>query len=258
MTEQSKNYEELIRVTKYLKEVQKNLSLNDPISTDLISGNSKLNARLNLDKGFYECTILIRISGEVDTEQSFRIESYPIPEFYAVLSIISPLIQKIEYLSTNPAFMTSYITKDIIQDLRMCEEILTVRRFLTNSECFPDWDSAFDQESPKNPSLFISVFPFRDSLYVTVYHVKESTEHTVCELHNNADPFTFAQNSVIKIKDKYYTVLQSMIAKQSQQFLAQTLRGIRDSIEELETLTALEPQKSIIRSNSDNENENSP
>lgn len=237
-------FKELRRVAENLGFVQEKLSLINPISTDLISSNNKLNARLNLDQGFYECNITVRFSAETDNEQNYQIKSYPIPEFHAMLSIICPLIPKIEYLSSNPQFLTSQITNDIIQDLRMCEEILTVRHHLTNMECCPDWDDAFGEEYSKDPNIFISVFPFRDALYVTVYNVLINTKDTtVCELHNSPEPFNFAPNSVIKIAGKYYTVLHSIVAKQSQQFLAQTLRWIRDSIEELETLTALNSKK---------------
>ncbi|KAK8892173.1 hypothetical protein M9Y10_029396 [Tritrichomonas musculus] len=245
MTAEDHTYKELNRVAENLKFVQEKLSLNNPISTDLISSNNKLNARLNLDQGFYECNITVRFSTETDNEQNFQIKSYPIPEFHSMLSIICPLIPKIEYLSSKSEFLTSQITKDIIQDLRMCEEILTVRPHLTNSECCPDWNEAFSEESSKNPDLFISVFPFRDALYVTVYQVKKTPEKPVCELHNSPEPFSFASNSVIKINGNNYTVLHSIVAKQSQQFLAQTLRWIRDSIEELETLTALKSKNEM-------------
>lgn len=242
MTTNDHTYKELHRVAQNLRFVQDKLSLFNPISTDLISSNNKLNARLNLDQGFYECNITVRFSSDTDNEDNYQIKSYPIPEFHSMLSIICPLIPKIEYLSSKPEFLTSQITKDIIQDLRMCEEILTVRRHLTNMECCPDWNDAFNEEYSRANDLFISVFPFRDALYVTVYQVnqvKDAQEKTVCELHDSPEPFSFAPNSIIKIGEYYYKVLQSIIAKQSQQFLAQTLRWIRDSIEEFETLTAL-------------------
>ncbi|OHT12561.1 hypothetical protein TRFO_03562 [Tritrichomonas foetus] len=237
-------FKELERVAENLSYAQSKLSLLPPeasINANLISSNNKLNASLMLDQGFYKCRIIVKTS-EAEEELTFNIESYPIPEFHSILSIICPLIPKIKFLSTHPQFVTSKITKDIIQDLRMCEEILTIRRHLTNVEVYPDWNSAFGEENPMKQNLFISVFPFRDALYVTVYHVKE-TDDPVCELHKSAEPFSFASKSVIRINGKNYLVLHSIVAKQSQQSLAQTLRWIRDSIDELETLTALKPNK---------------
>ena len=86
MTAEDHTYKELNRVAENLKFVQEKLSLNNPISTDLISSNNKLNARLNLDQGFYECNITVRFSTETDNEQNFQIKSYPIPEFHSMLS----------------------------------------------------------------------------------------------------------------------------------------------------------------------------
>ena len=240
MTEVSQTFKELDRVADNLRYIKNNLSLLTAVTTDLIANNNKLNAKLTLDQGFYKC--IIKYTTETDQELKFHIESYPIPEFHSMLSIICPLLPKVEFLSKNPNLLTSKITRDIVQDLRTCEDILTIRRHLTNIECCPDWNTAFDGENPKNHDLYLSVFPFRDALYTTVYHVKP-TDDPICELHHSAEPFKFSSKSVIEIEGKKYTVLSSNVAKQSQQFLAQTLRWIRDSIDELEILTALKPNK---------------
>jgi hypothetical protein len=99
---------------------------------------------------------------------------------------------------------------------------------------------AFEDPPPKN--VFVSVFPFRDSLYVTVYRVTETTE-PICELRDGSSPFHFLPKSVIEIQGQRYAVIDSIVAKQSQQFLGQTIRWLRLSIEMLDSLAAVKPNK---------------
>ncbi|KAH0794050.1 hypothetical protein GPJ56_001928 [Histomonas meleagridis] len=233
------SYPELSRVVKSLSYVQQTLSLKVPVFTEIISTNNKLNATLNLDQGFYDnCRISVKISAKSDKEEFYHIQSYPIVEFNSILSIVTSLLPKIKFLSENPTALTATFVKDAILNLRTCEEILTIRKKLTNVGICPDWNSGF--EVPPNDNTFVSVFPFRESLYVTVYIVEETTLKPR-ELHTRPSPFNFATNSVITINGKNYIIRHSIIGKQSQQFLSQVLRWIRDSIDELESVVTLVP-----------------
>ena len=233
------SFPELSRVVKALSYVQQTLSLKVPVFTEIISTNNKLNATLNLDQGFYDnCRISVKFSTKSEKEEFYHIQSYPISEFNSILSIVTSLLPKIRFLSENPTALTATFVKDAILNLRMCEEILTIRKKLTNIEICQDWNSGF--EVPPSKSTFVSVFPFRESLYVTVYIVEETTLK-LRELHTKPSPFNFAPNSVISINGKNYLVRHSIIGKQSQQFLSQVLRWIRDSIDELESVVTLVP-----------------
>lgn len=230
---------ELARVVQNLRYVEERLGLTDVITAEFISSNSKLSARVSLDTGFYDNgSVTVTLSSDEPIEQTFSFSSYPVVEFESVLSLISPMIPKMEFYLTHPHFFTKTIANDAIQDLRLCETILTVREKLTNYECCPEWNKAFTKPVPS--TVFISVFPFRDALYVTVYQVKETNE-PLCEMRSKTSPFNFSPKSVVEIAGKRYQIIHSIVAKQSQQFLAQTLRWIRASIKELEALTVMRP-----------------
>ena len=230
---------ELARVVTNLRYIEERLGLTDVVTAEFISSNSKLSARVSLDTGFYDNgSVTVTLSSDEPTEQTFSFTSYPIVEFESVLSLISPMIPKMEFYLTHPQFFTKTIANDAIQDLRLCETILTVREKLTNYECCPEWNKAFTKPVPS--TIFISVFPFRNDLYVTVYQVKETNE-PLCEMKSKMSPFNFCPKSVVEIAGKRYQIIHSIVARQSQQFLAQTLRWIRASIQELEALTTLQP-----------------
>lgn len=242
------NLPELDRVLSNLGFIKDLISLKDATRTiEISSDNNKLTARFTLQKGFYDNTsIAVSFSSEAEEEYKYDVGNYPITEFQSILSIVCPLLPKFSFLTTKTQYLTGNIIKDAIEDLRMCEKIMTVRPYLTNIECCPDWDKYIKLVSPKDRTLnglthFISIFPFRDAMYVTAYQMKETSD-PLCELHVKASPFNFSPRSVVDINGQHYTVQHSIVAKQSQHFLAQSLRYIRQSIEELETLAALKPQ----------------
>lgn len=240
---QTHQYPELIRVAQNLAALQDKLSTLS-VSTDIFADNHKLSSTINIDKGFIDNSrISVTFSNDEGTEMVYRIKNYPIPSFHSILSIICPWLPRIQFLAENPQYLTATVTKDALQQLRTCERLLTVREHLTNIETCPDWNSAF--EVPPEEDKFISVFTFRDSLYVTVYQVAKTTD-PVTELHSRPSPFNFSPKSVVSIGGQHYRIIHSIVSKQSQQFLAQTLRLIRDSIDELETLNALKPKKSMV------------
>jgi hypothetical protein len=155
------------RIARYLGYISNALSLTTPVDAEITSASNNLNATLVLDQGFYDSSRITVSFLDSDDEHVFHIGSYPVTEFQAILSIICPMVPQFRYFVENPTHLTRAVADDAAQGLRLCEQILTVRKHLTNNQCCPDWMSAFDTPPPKN--VFLSVFPFRDSLYVTVY-----------------------------------------------------------------------------------------
>ena len=206
-------------------------------STDLSSSNGKLTAVLNLNGGFYDnVQITLTFSAGKQGPRSFGIGSCPVAEFQSVLSLITPLRRSLAFFAEQTRFVTKTIIKNAIQDLDLCEKILTVREELTNNESYPDWAEAVqDKFQDLDEDVFVSVFPFRDSLYVTAYEAKE-TDEPLCEIHRTPLPFDPAPKSVVKIGEKHYLIKHSMVARQEQDFLWQTVRWIRQSILLLEYL----------------------
>jgi hypothetical protein len=235
--------QELGRVTKDLVYIRDKLSLVTAVDAEITSGDSTLNATLVLDQGFYSnMRISVSFAKSEKDVTTFSLQNYPITEFQSILSVVCPLIPKFQYFESNARLLTRAITRDAIDELRMCEQILTVRKFLTNSDCYPDWDAvAFEGSPPTN--VFVSVFPFRDALYVTVCRVRDEPELPICEMRDGSSPFALLPKRVIQIKERRYSVVDSIVAKQSQQFLGQTLRWLRVSIEALEGLASIKPNK---------------
>lgn len=234
----STKFPELSRISENLSFIVQTLQLNPPILTEINTTNNKLSATLNLDQGFYDnCHIAFKISKDSGEERSLHLQSYPIVEFNAILSIVARMLPRVRFLAGNQGMVTREFVAESIYELGICEEILTVRKKLTNMEICSDWNAkAF--ESPPDDATLISVFPFRESLYVTIYQVEE-TESELRELRVGSSPFNFSPRSVIEINGKHYSILHSIVGKQSQQFLSQILRDIRSSISELENMLSL-------------------
>jgi hypothetical protein len=239
---------DLARLARHLSYIREELSLKNPIDAEVISAATNLNATLILDQGFYDSSRIAVSFDGAPAELIFHISGYPVTEFQSILSIICPLLPKFRFFVDHPALLTRSVAHDAAQQLRLCEQILTVRRCLTNSEYCPDWAIAFEEPPPKN--VFVSVFPFRDSLYVTAYRVAE-TAQPICELRDGSSPFHFLPKSVIEIQGQRYTVIDSIVAKQSQQFLGQTIRWLRSSIELLDALAGIKPIKGEIHDGED-------
>jgi len=238
-------YPELTRTVDHMKEIADILSGNTQIRIEIVSSNSKLYATFILEQVMYDKGFLaFNMSSKMADEHEFVLSGYPILEFQSVLSIISPMLPRIKFLSENPSFITKTIVQDFILDLRLCEKYLTSRKNLTNYEISSDWNTVFNRQVPDD--LFISVFPFRDSLYVTVYKVKR-TDEPLRIMHSKASPFNFSANSVVSINNHNYLVEHSIVASQSQQFLAQVLRCLKNSIEDLETLMVLIPERGTVK-----------
>lgn len=234
----SSKFPELSRISENLNFIVQTLQLNPPILTEINTTNNKLSATLNLDQGFYDnCHISFKLSIDSNKDYSFHIQSYPIVEFNSILSIVSKLLPRVEFLSKNQNMITSEFVTESIYEMGICEEILTVRKVLTNMEICDDWNTKAFENSPDETTM-ISVFPFRESLYVTIYQVEE-TNNELRELRVGSSPFNYSPKSVIKIKGKHYLILHSIVGKQSQQFLSQILRCIRSSISELENILSL-------------------
>jgi hypothetical protein len=228
------------RAVRYLGYIHTALSLPNPIDVEIISAATNLNATLVLDQGFYDSSRIAVSFSDSNDDVIFHIGSYPVTEFQSILSIICRLLPRFRYFADNPTLLTRAIAYDATQELRLCEEILTVRTCLTNAEYCPDWVGAFDDPPPKN--VFVSLFPFRDSIYVTVYRVSETTE-PLCQLRDGSSPFHFLPKSVVEIMGQRYAIVDSIVAKQSQQFLGQTIRWLRLLTEILDALAALKPRK---------------
>lgn len=232
---------ELTRVALNLHHVYELLSLKEPLFIEMVSSNNKLKASMILEEGFIDSArISLILSSKEATEVLFRIGSHALVEINSIMSILVPLLQRLDFLSRYTKFLTPIIAVDAITSLATIEKILCYRPYLTNVEVSNDWIKAFEDPLPSD--VFVSLFPFRDAMYVTVYEVKETNE-PLRELISSPSPFNFSPGSVVKIGEKHYSVLHSIIAHQSQKFLAQTLRFIRDSIDDLGTLSVLRPER---------------
>ena len=233
------NYElpELTRTAENIQLITDLLSKNNQIKTEILSSNSKLYATFTIDQVIYDKgTVVFNLSSKPGEEYEFIIENYPILEFQSVLSLLSPLLPRVQFLSKNPKYLTQLLVEDLLKHLRKSEKILTVRDVLTNIEICSDWNLAFKKPIPEN--LFISVFPFRDSLYVTVYQVSK-TELPLRIMHSSASPFNISSHSIVEINGFRYQIEHSLVASQSQQFLVRVLRSLKNAIEDLETLNSL-------------------
>ena len=232
----SGKYPELERVIKNLLALVDKLMLTNAETTEIVAPNNKLTATVALDKGYVRARIYVTLSKVSPDEICYTLHDYPLTQISSILSIISPLLPKLKFLSQNPEYLTPEFTKDAIQDLRQCESILTVRNYITNSEYLNDWNTSFEpQLDPLQP---ISIFIFRAAIYVTVFQLEETSKSTIL-LQSDPSPFNYSQGSILKIDKKNYLVKHSIVASQNLQFLAEVLRYLRESIQELRTLTDL-------------------
>lgn len=224
----------IARTIESLKAIKSALSLERPIKTETISPDNKMVAALLLDKGFYQsCRVEVVAPGIAGKNPVYIIENYPITEFQSILSIINPMIPKLEFFEKSPKFINATHINTFHEEMLLCEEILTVRKCLTNSEICDDWTSAVKCENGGN-LCYLSVFPFRDSFYVTLYEVKKADEkEEVREVRSSSSQFVFEPKSVIEIEGKRYQIIESIVAKKSQQFLVHVLTWIRETIDEL-------------------------
>lgn len=234
------NYPELQRVLKNLLELQEKLLLSNAETTEVVSQNNKLLATVSLDNGCVRARIDVRFSKDDQNEVTYNLRDYPLIEFQAILSLICPLLPKLKFLSENPEYLTAQFTKDAIQDLRRCADILTIRTYLTNSEFLSDWNTSF--EPILDPLKPITIFPFRASIYVTAFQLEETSEpepDVVQIFHSDISPFNLSSKSIIRIGAKYYSIKHSVVASQKLQILAEIIQCIQESINELTTLHGL-------------------
>lgn len=219
-----------------LKCIREALSLENPIKTKVSSQDNKMFAVLLLDKGFYQsCRVEVASTTAAGKSNVYFVENYPVTEFQSILSIVTPMIPKLEFLAKSRQFINRALVKRLQDEMLLCEDILTIRRCVTNSEICQDWIHAVNCEAEGPNSCYLSIFPFRDSLYVTLYEVKETTDD-LCQIRSSASPFMFEPMSVIQIDNKRYRIIDCVVAKKSQQFLAQVLTWIRLALDELTVL----------------------
>ena len=226
--------QELTRVAENIKLLQEQI-VNQTMVIEVSSPNGRISARIKIEQAFYDSCSIYTTTTQTG-EKAYKISGYPVTEFHSILSIITPLLPKLQYLAKNPQFLTTTIAQDAHRDLLRCEKLLTVRDHIVNSEITPDWDSSIEPNPPDN--IFLSVFPFRDSFYVTMY-IAQKTDEPPREMHVHVTPFNYSPKSVIQINGQNYMIEHSIVASQSQQFLTQMLRCLRAAIEDLETLSAL-------------------
>lgn len=229
---------ELSRVAENIRRLQETI-VSQVMVVEVSSPNGRISARIKIEQGFYDSCNIYTTSSD-SSSRSYKISGYPVTEFHSILSIITPLLPKLQYFAKNPKYLTRTIAEDARRELLMCEKILTVRECIVNHEITPDWNTAIEPTPPDN--VFISIFPFRDSFYITLYIVQK-TDEPLREMHVHATPFNYSPKSVISINGQNYMVEHSVIAKQSQQFLTQMLRYIKAAIEDLGTLSALKLTK---------------
>lgn len=205
------------------------------IATEINSSDNKMTSKINVEQCFYDNSYVnIKLNEKEDT-LSLKLNGFPVTEFHSILSIVVPLIPRLLYYTEKSEAATITNIADMIEKLVLCEKILTVRQHLTNIELLPDWNNYFEPTPPNN--VFINIFPFRDSMYTTVYLVSE-TRGECRELHSYASPFHLLPNSIVSINGKMCLIENCIVASQNLQLLAQTLRLIRSSIEELEIVLA--------------------